>query len=1155
MSLRFILGGPGTGKTTACIREIFAWEEREDKGALLYIVPEQFSLQSERTLVTHAPGHGIMRAQVLSFQRLAYHVFGETGGNDRVVLEEIGKGMLLRKIVNDLKTAGALGFFGVAADKQGFIDQLARTITEFYHYGVTADKLAETAGMMHGNEGLRLKLTDLQKILTQYYVYQQEKYITSDETLDMLADKIAKSSLLAGAHIWLDGFHGFTPQEYRVIEGLMLAADHINVTLPIGRQQAENPSNWPDSYGEIRRVYERLRLMAANHQLDITEPTECRQLYRLEHCPDLLYLAKNYMESRPEIWNEDVAGIRLYSASNAYTEVENAAAQIIELTRDYGYRYHEIGLLACDLPSYEKSMHAVFAAHGIPVFMDSKSDILSHPLIELVRAALDVLADRWSYESVFRLLKTGLTGFTWEETDSLENYVLAFGIQGERWAKEWTYGFESSYECFDRDMLNSLREKIRELLSPLTDHYAAGKQYTIRELSQGVMRFLIQAGVTARLEAWANRQMETGEIRQAREHSQVWRKLTEILDKAVEILGDEKMKPAAYAQILDAGFAQADLGAIPPSLDQVVVGSLRRSRMSNVKALIVLGANEGVLPARIAPEGLLSEDERQTLSIGYAVALSPSAYLQTLEEQYLIYMAFCLPSHRLSISYYRGGLDGKAALPSTVIKKLLRLFPSIQERNVESVADPDLMGASARFAVQGFIRAMAGFREKGGISSFYQDIYACLQNDQDALAKIQFVLDALEDDQRGLPLDEPALDILYGKILKTSVSRLEKYEQCPFSYFTQYNLHAAERKLYEIQGFDLGNLFHEILDDFTQRLHMNHQDWRNKSAEELYIIAEACINSALEKETNAIFQHSRQYAYFAYRAKQIALRSIDAMMTQLKSGDFDPGYSEAVFGGEGQFDAIDIPLNEHIIMRMEGRIDRVDLLTVNDKQYVKIIDYKSGSVSFSFPEVFYGLQMQLIVYLHAFMEQYRQKTGKNKGALLPAAVLYFRLDNPYLDFEKLSSKEALRDALYKTYRMSGVVLDDINIIKKIDSEIAGRSPIIPVGIKSGTAFQKLLLEERPLMEYSSVLSPSAFQGIMDYTFHKARMIGHEILSGQISPMPYQYNHQTGCAYCLFKPVCRFDPVQNAGMIRRMDAITAKEALDEILKIGIDKSVK
>jgi len=1046
-----------------------------------------------------------MRARVLSFNRLAYSVFKETGGSGKALLDDAGKNMLLRKALNDVR--GELAFFMGAADKQGFIDKLCRTVTEFYQYGITPEMLLPPEGSSGGVGG---KLHDLHVIFKKYVEYKERDYISADETLDVLSYKINESESLIGADIWIDGFNGFTEQEYKVIGALAQKAGSMTFSLC--------HDGGSEFFAGTKATLDRLSALTPGNGQTLRAAGNITVLdggKRFRKSPEMAYLEYSFDRAAAAPYRRGAAGIETAEAENMYREINRAAVRITDLLRN-GYRCSEIGVIACDFEKYSKGIKAVFGEFGIPVHIDSNTDILSHPLVEFIRAALAVCRNDMQYESVFRLLKTGLTKMARDDIDLLENYVLAYGVRGGMWRKPWVYGFSRKDGEFDGERMNGLRCLVNGIVEPLYGEVRGkGKgRRSVREYCEAVYGFLIKNGIG---ELTAEKGGEHGFIR-------VWEKIIHIFDKMVEIMGNETVTPADFAGIAEAGFAGSNLGNIPPSLDQAVAGDLARTILPDIRALFVLGANEGDLPRRTGEASVLSDEDRGFMTSAMKLKVAPDSTSLLRENQFAVYTALTKPKEFLSVSYYSGDLDGKAKKPSAAVERIRRLFPEAARKRAGQLdfGLEDISGAAPVFG--SFSGVLRGSAESGELSGIQKDVYAYFLTDHRYIDKIKKLEDILRNAGRERKLSGETVGALYRGRVRTSVSKIEQYARCPFSYFAAYNLKARERRIYEVENVDVGNVFHGILNSFALKLKERDIPLGGVGGEELYGLAEEAVDGVLGGDEYEIYRSSAQYAYFAERVKAIAKRSIWALCEHMKDSGFELAYTEVGFTGESNggndFGAISLELGDAGTMELEGRIDRVDMLNLDGDRYVKVIDYKSGNKSFSFPEVYYGLQMQLTVYLNAFIWKYTEKYGAERtGRILPGALLYFTLADPFINFSgNTEDPEQFDRELLKSFRMSGVVLGERDIIGETDG----------IGAK-------------PLS-----ISGEGFDMLMGYVMEKTKGMGREILNGNIGIKPYKFKGDTGCAFCAYRPICRFDPASSGEEYGSLKPMGREEAMEKIM---------
>ena len=1104
MSLRYIMGRSGSGKTELCMREL---TEALSGKPLIYIVPEQFSLESEKKLIRMNKGKALIDIQVLSFQRLAFRVFSEMGGYGYKVLDGHGKTLLLRKIVNDLDKS--LLYFTKSADKQGFMEQLSHTISEFYEYGVTVEQLearlqAYTEGYS-SKTSLPLKLGDLTKIYRAYQEYIADNYITVEETLDLLAGKIEASSFLEGASIWLDGFIGFTPQEYKVLEQLMRRTSQISITFTLPQPASSYYGlEEADPFIEGKKAVNRITKLARAVGLEIEEPVWLEENRRFQKAPMLAYLESQYFQ--PVGIGCQGQGRELFfsSAANYYEEVKNAAETIIELVRDRDFNYSEIGVATGALKDYSKVLDTVFHQYGIPFFLDLTTDILSHPLTEFIRSALDAARYNWSYESVFRFLKTGLLPIQQDEVDILENYVLAYGIKGGSWNKEFMWGFDNAPPG-EKERVNGLREKVLSFLWPFTSAVGKGRKRAIRGFAEELFKMLEKNNIVGALSREENRD-------RLRQSEQVWRKICEIFNKMAEILGDETVTLKEFAKITEAGLSSADLGRIPPTQDQVQAGDLVRSRFPRIRALILIGVNEGVLPAVQEEAGLFSDNERDDLT-ARGVELRPGSRGRAFQEDFLIYSGITRPEEFLYVSYSRGTLEGKALQPSTLITKLKKLFP--EQPFIEKQDELRLTLPWAAFRKMGCL--MRGQLEQVKDEKLLEPLYTWFKNSsdyKDRLIKLEELLIGKDPEERLAP---NYVSKLYGGEIITGASRLEQYVKCPYAYFLRYNLDARERRIYQVEAVDLGNLFHDVLEDISLNIRTKNLSWRGLDKEMIASLVEDAVSRLAPELNGQVFLSSERYKYLIKRVARIAKRSVWALSEHIKRGAFEPLAEELIFSGDSPLTGITVGINDKQAFVLTGRIDRIDIMDCRGNRYIKIIDYKSGSTKFDIKDIYFGMQLQLILYLDAFIKNGGKFFGSENitGEILPGGVFYFNINDPIIDYPGELDQSGLDEMLLKSFKMTGLVLDEEEVIRGLDENIKGYSDVIPVYLKA----------DGRLGSNSSAAGLEEYNKLRQAVLDKISQIGQDITQGDISVFPYKKGMQTACDYCGYSGICQFDAME------------------------------
>ncbi|KAF1084245.1 ATP-dependent helicase/deoxyribonuclease subunit B [Sporotomaculum syntrophicum] len=1161
MYLRLIIGRAGAGKTTACLQEIGRELERKPLGTpLILLVPEQASFQIEHALTRVTSVGGFMRAQVLGFNRLAHRLLQEEGGVLRLPLGEMGKRMILRRLLE--KKLDELRVFGRAARLPGFVDKLARALRELKAYRLTAEELEHClTGLEQAGETGQLldKLRDLQLILTEFTYFLQDRFIDPDDYLTLAAEKIVHSQWLSQANIWVDGFTGFTPQEYTVLEALLRHTTGISLTLCIDPGSAGRVLTETEPFYPVWETYNILVNMAQKVGLPVKlwHIAENENLPRFLS-PQLAYLESAFFDYRtmikpgkeariactarqktalapaatgaePVLKTEECSagaaqGIKVIAAADRRAEVEGMAREIINLCRSRGFRWREIVVLLRDVDLYSELIEAIFNDYGIPFFLDHKRTVLQHPLVELIRAALETVTENWAFDPIFRYLKTDLVPVSREEVDLLENYVLEHGIRGSRWYdnQPWSYHRRLTLEDDDEisaqviqtlTQINCIRDVAVAALAHFYRVIQAG--VTVADYTEALYGLLEQLEVPKQLEHWATQASEEGRLEEARKHEQIWGDLVTLLDEVVEALGEEGLALNQYTVILDAGLAALRLGLIPPGLDQVVVGSLDRSRSPQVRAAFLPGLNDGVLPARLTEEGIFTEIERERL-LDSGLPLAPGVRRRVFDEQFIVYQALTRASEQLVLSYPLADGEGRALRPSPVVHRVREIFPDLveglwlQEPGAEQVTDLDFVARPGRCLtyLAGRLRDAGAGRE---INPLWWDVYNWFVRNKKDDPLFARVVGSLFYRNREERLPRALSRQLYGQPFKTGVSGLEKFRSCPFAHFLSNGLRLKDRAVFRLQAPGTGQFFHAALKLFAQRLQAEGLDWGKVEADRCRELAGEVVDTLAPRLQSEILLSSARHFYLTGRLKRIVQRSALVLAEHARRGRFRPVGLELAFGPGGDLPGVIFTLSGGGEMLLTGRIDRLDAAqTEEGNLYLRVIDYKSGATTINLSDIWHGLNLQLLTYLEVALEYSQQLLG-SQG--LPGAVLYFRIAEPLLqtDGTPLQSDET-EQLLLKELKMKGLLLAESDLVRLMDS-MAGIAPdILPVSIKKDGSFAAR----------SSVLDREQFAMLRAYLRQQLISAGEDILAGVKEISPYRQGEFRYCRYCSYKPVCQFD---------------------------------
>lgn len=1116
MSLRFIYGRAGCGKSTFCLNSIKNKIETGEKNKLILMVPEQFSFQTEKNLLETIGETALMRAEVLSFKRLCHRVFNEVGGSTHKIMNDSGRNMLIYKIVEQLNKD--MSFFYRASKQQGFIDILSDTITEFKRYNITPEILKTSIENIEEKD-LKNKIQDLSIIYDAFERYLHQGYIDSDDELTLLLTKIDESNIFEGAEIWIDEFTTFTPQQYNIIAKLMKKCKRVNIALCCDYLNGDKEVDNTDIFSVVKNTERKLLKIAEENNVAFDKPIDLNKdcCPRYERNLELQHIEKYFFSFPYKFYKHEVKGLRLYKANNNYDEVEKVARDIIRLVRDENYRFKDIAVVCRDLENYEKITSVIFREYGIPYFLDKRRDITDNPLVVFITSVFDIFTKNWSYESVFRYLKTGILNINKEDIDLLENYILAHGIRGGKWTEEepWSYSlgsFNKEISIYETANLNRINETREIIVDPLIKFYnAIKKDGRILNICTALYDLLNDVEALERMESWSNDFAEEGSQEKSDEYEQIVDIVMQVLDQLVEVMGEEKVALDKFMGILNIGFEKYEMGLIPVTIDEVLVGDIGRVKSHNVKALYIIGVNDGVFPSGLKDEGILSDADR-TLLRDKGIELAPDTKIQAFEEQFLVYTTLTITSNYLMITYPMADFEGKALRPSIIISRLKKLFVKLKEESdIVKINEEDDRLESIVAPEPTFNELISALRrnfEGEDIEEIWKEVYKWYTSKEQWSRKSEAVFKGFKYNNLVDKVDSVKIKALYSKPFNFDVSRIEKYAGCPFAYYVQYGLKAKDRKIYEFSAPDFGSFMHEVIDKFSNKIKEESMSWRELDSSWLKGTISTIVDDTVESNSS-ILKSSGKYKYITGRMKRIISKSITIISEHIRRGSFEPMANELNFGtGNRELKPIELKLPSGEMVRLRGRIDRVDVMELDGKNYIRIIDYKSGNKEFSLSDVYYGLQLQLLVYLDAIISNADKFV---KSETLPGAILYFRIDDPIVKGKKEMSEEEVENQILKRLKMKGLLLKDAKIIREMDKDIKGYSLIIPARINTDGSVGK-----------SSAVTLEQFDILREYVRETIVNLCEDMLSGDISIKPVKNTKYSCCEFCRFSAICQFD---------------------------------
>ena len=1119
MSLRFIYGRAGSGKSNFCIEDIKKKVEEDVEYPLIYLVPEQFSFQSEKNILNAIGEKSNLKVRVISFKRMAFRVMNEVGGITHKHMDSAGKCMLISHIVD--KILEELTVFRGAAAQQGFINTISDSISEFKRYSVTPELLLKTAEDMDKNINLKDKLLDLSKIYGEFETLLHKNYIDADDDLTLLAEKLEESKIYNNAEIWIDEFSSFTPQQYKIIEKLLRKTKRINVALT--SDYADGKNYGTDIFEFTKGTEDKFLEIARNNNVKLDKPIVLtkKPFYRFKDSDEMAFLEKNLFAFPYEKFKSKTSDIKLFRAQNTYSEIEGAARDIIRMCRDEGYRYKDIAVITRNLENYETIIASIFEEHEIPYFIDEKRNIEGNLIVVLITSVIEILTKNWSYEAVFRYLKTTLTNVTIEEVDILENYVLAAGIKGKKkWLEEevWNYRPDSLFgrdeiSIQEEEFLNKVNSIRSIVIEPIKKLYknTRGKRNG-EEICRTVFEFLTEIGAPEKVETLIEEFKENKRQTLANEYSQIWNIIIDLLDQTVEVMGATPLTLEEFVKIMSIGFREHKMGLIPPAVDQVLVGSVERLKSHDICILYLVGVNDGVFPSVNNEEGILSDREREILK-ERGVELAKNTRLAAFEEQFLVYTTLTIPGKYLSISYPMADYEGKSLRPSIIVSRLKSIYPNITEESdliFEEKDEDRLKLIDAKLpAFNQLIYVLRKRLDENDDAMLWRDVYKWFSGYEYWREKCRRAFSGAAYTNQTQMINSEKAKKLYGDNMHINVSRMEKYAQCPFAYYVQYGLNAKERKVFKLSYPDIGTFMHKIIDEFSEKVKEEQLSWdeldKNWCEENISSIVEKNV----KKSNSFILNSSPRYEYLTERLKRVLTKTALVITNHIKRSGFKPVGYEIDFSEQGSYPPIIVQLPSGEKIKLIGRIDRIDMLVKEGETYIRIIDYKSGNKLFRLSDVYYGLQVQLLLYLDAILTEEGKDLDKKP---VPGAILYFKIDDPLVKTNKDLSDDELKKEIMKRFKMKGLLIDDPEIIKEMDREMEGNSLIIPARINKDGSLGK-----------SQAASRHQFELLRSHVKNVIAKNCESMLSGDISIKPCKNKDSVPCDFCMYSSICAFDP--------------------------------
>lgn len=1092
MSLKIIYGKAGSGKSNYCFSEVAKKIKTEKK--IYIITPEQFSFTAEQKLMNALNNKAVINAEVITLSRMAYRVMAEVGGNTNVHLTKSGKSMLIYSILNQYKKD-----FKYLSKTDENIDLSMRAITEFKKHGVTIDDLKDENEKVE-DITLKSKLHDLTQVFEKFEEKIQDNYIDETDLLTILAENLDNVDLVKNSVIYIDEFAGFTYQEYQVISKMIQLAKEVNITICIDNLNINtNPDT--DIYYSNKKTLNKLLNLAEKNDYKV-ETIELKNIYRFK-TKELKYLSNNLYNIKSTKYEQNVDNIHLFLAKSEYSEIEKVAKTIKKLVREKNLRYHDISIITQNIESYSSLVRAIFNQYEIPVFIDEKRDLNQNIIVQYILSILEILSKNFTTESVFSYIKLGFLDYDDEEIFKLENYCTKWGIRLNKWKQDFKYGLDDERKKEEVIRLNEIRKEVITPLVKLQEDIK--KEKTAENITKLLYNFIINQNIEEKITKKIEELQNINEIDLANEYKESYQIILDVLDEIVLIFGKDKMTIDNYQKILKFGLKNSGLGKIPGTIDQVILGDVERSRTHKVSVVFIIGLNDGAFPKVNTDEGFLDDTDRELLKQD-GIELANGTIDNLYESKFNIYKAFTTAEDQIYLSYSSQDNDGKSLRPSMLVNQIKKMYPKLKEES--DVINKEYEIVNKTITYQELIENIAKLKKNEKIDKIWYEIYKYYKNQNDWNNILQEDLEGINYTNIPKGINKKNIEKLYGNNLKTSISKLERYRSCPFSYYLQYGLKLKEKEELKIQTFNTGSLMHETIDEFFDYVRAEGLGLAEITEDQIKNITSNIIDENLALSKNYIFTATAKYRVLVKRLKRIVSKALKYIIQTIIYSDFSVEGTEVEFDEKGKYKPIILELEDGKRVEITGKIDRIDTAKEEDGKYLRIIDYKSSAKNIDLNEVYAGLQIQLLTYTDAICRQ---------EDIMPAGVFYFSLLEQMVEANKRISEEKIEEEIRKNFKMKGLIVADIKIIKMNDNSLkSGSSKLVPAAITTKGGINK---------SWTNGVSKEEFKTLQDYIYKTIKDISKEILKGRIDIKPYYKQGKTPCEYCSYKAICGFNPRQ------------------------------
>lgn len=1128
-SVQFILGRSGTGKSRWCIDTICKALADGGTEPLILLVPEQATYQAERAILSCPDIAGFSRLHVLSFNRLGFWL--RSALSPAADISRTGKQMILHKLL--LERADELTLYKSSIHRMGLAEKLCGLLDELQHSNCNAKQvtlLAETLATRPAQTLASQKWADIATIFAAYEAYFADPdsgFSNPDTELNATKDSAATADFLKGARLWVDGFSGFSVQERNLLVELLKVSREASITLCLDPatmdldnfdEEALDPCSL---FASTEQTYCQLLRFIQNGKLSLPEPLILDKPLRFSDAPALATLEANLVSDRLGKPVSADGAIQIAACGNIRAEMAWTAAQIRALVKDNAYRYRDIAVVVPDMDTYQHYIDSAFAQHALPYFMDRPRSMKTHPLLELMRSALQVVANNFQLSDMLSYLKSPLITLPAQQIDALENYCRAFDIQGAEWLRKapWDFAGTDERSDYDETTLDMLRQKALEPLRIFRDALTSNKTIPAKHFVKTLWELLDALGVRERLDEWATEDKTD----QRFGHRQLFAKLVELMDEVCKIFDRVELSAQAWESIFTDTVSSITVKLIPPSLDQVLVGSIERSRHPDIKAVFLIGAIQKQFPIPTMGEALLTERDYQS-----AVSLElANPYEQHLSQRpYLAYIALTRASKQVFLSYPLTDEKGSAIVPWSGIEQLTEMFTDITILYpVSAVETADAIQNIHQLA-QWLCRRLGKDRNRqNSAEQIAAGVLERMETSDDERLKqtAAHVRQSLGYDNIA-DLDGELAEQTFKFPMTTSASGLGTFAKCPYQYFAKYTLGLKPRQTLKFEPMDVGTFYHDVLEATFKALKAGGKDWADLSTDKLIALCDAESDRVISENSLLVnFIRRRAHHRYIIQSAREVLHSFVPMLAQLSNASrFKQAEAELKFGFDDTFRLV-LPLDSSRNIHLRGLIDRVDLADIEGKSTALVFDYKTSGKSVDFAGMLYGLDLQLPIYLLAV----------RNGNMTPAGAFFLPIDGGIT-----SASPSEIDTIKATFNKAKGLFDG-RFFEAIDAEAAASG--------GWSEFYNYYVNKEgdPYSHYktSGALKPDDFATLLDHAEQCIKKLVTDLSGGCIAITPFRIGTNSPCSWCDYRPLCRFDWQINDYKI--LENIGKEEALEKM----------